>query len=531
MGVFVKGNLLNWSEIKDRLDVLKQWGIDQFIEIYNKNQKDHTITWGDEIEYIIIKNNKPCLIADKLLQQLSNKIFKPEYANYMIESISINPFSNLNDLILIEKDMNIRKSIIKNLLNNDEKIVNITAPWLLGTNNNYTNNEYSRSIYCSDNNIYPDQRFKGFTKNIRTRKGSHININMFTENNEKVHMDCMLFGMGCSCLQTTFQLENLKQARYIYDQFVVFAPIMMTLTASTPIMKGKLLNTDCRWSIISQSVDDRTLDEMKSIPKSRYSSSSFFISEGKNSLNDINFPIHKKSYDRLITNNIDHELAQHISHIFIRDPLLLYDSELKYDKNLTNHFDNLQSSNWESVRLKLPTSDTSKLYNYDENIGWRVELRTMEIQLTDFENASFVVFIVLLVHTILKYELNFYQLISQVDENMLKAEKINAVVNQQFLFNLGGNIELFTINNIIDFCLFWINKYLDENNIAQRKKIQKYLQFIKNRADGTEPTVANKIRHFVKSHNEYTNDCSISEKMMADFFEKSNDITDNILIR
>ena len=79
--------------------------------------------------------------------------------------------------------------------------------------------------------------------------------------------------------------------------------------------------------------------------------------------------------------------------------------------------------------------------------------------------------------------------------------------------------------------MFWINKYLDENNIAHRKKIQEYLQFIKNRADGTEPTVANKIRHFVKSHNEYTNDCSISEKMMADFFEKSNDITDNILIR
>lgn len=36
-------------------------------------------------------------------------------------------------------------------------------------------------------------------------------------------------------------------------------------------------------------------------------------------------------------------------------------------------FDMLNGTNWNSVRLKVPV---------DDEIGWRVEFRTMEIQLT-----------------------------------------------------------------------------------------------------------------------------------------------------
>jgi len=50
----------------------------------------------------------------------------------------------------------------------------------------------------------------------------------------------------------------------------------------------------------------------------------------------------------------------------------------------------------------------------NSNIGWRVEFRSMEIQITDFENAAFAVFIVLLTRTILSYGLNFYIPISKV---------------------------------------------------------------------------------------------------------------------
>ena len=47
-------------------------------------------------------------------------------------------------------------------------------------------------------------------------------------------------------------------------------------------------------------------------------------------------------------------------------------------------------------------------------MGWRVELRTMETQFTDFENAAFTVFIVLASRVILAFELNLYIPLSQV---------------------------------------------------------------------------------------------------------------------
>lgn len=58
----------------------------------------------------------------------------------------------------------------------------------------------------------------------------------------------------------------------------------------------------------------------------------------------------------------------------------------------------------------------------------------MEIQLTDFENAAFAVFIVLLTRVILSFGLNFYIPISKVDENMKRAHKRGAVLNEKFYF-------------------------------------------------------------------------------------------------
>ena len=68
------------------------------------------------------------------------------------------------------------------------------------------------------------------------------------------------------------------------------------------------------------------------------------------------------------------------------------------------------------------------------DIGWRVEFRSMDIQLTDSENAAFSVFIVLLVRTMLHYKLNLYIPLSKVDDNMNKARLANAVLEQKFWF-------------------------------------------------------------------------------------------------
>lgn len=47
----------------------------------------------------------------------------------------------------------------------------------------------------------------------------------------------------------------------LYDQLTTICPMMMALSAATPAIRGYLLDTDCRWDIVSASVDDRTEEE------------------------------------------------------------------------------------------------------------------------------------------------------------------------------------------------------------------------------------------------------------------------------
>ena len=51
---------------------------------------------------------------------------------------------------------------------------------------------------------------------------------------------------------------------------------------------------------------------------------------------------------------------------------------------------------------------------HNSGMGWRVEFRPMEVQLTDFENAAYVIFVVLLTRAILSFNLNLYIPISKV---------------------------------------------------------------------------------------------------------------------
>jgi glutamate--cysteine ligase catalytic subunit len=126
------------------------------------------------------------------------------------------------------------------------------------------------------------------TRNIRTRRGSKVAINVpvFKDKNtpspfleykeadcshfpegpqgalpDHIYMDCMCFGMGCCCLQVTFQARNINEGRDLYDQLTPLGPIMLALTAATPIFRGYLSDYDTRWYTISASVDDRSEEE------------------------------------------------------------------------------------------------------------------------------------------------------------------------------------------------------------------------------------------------------------------------------
>ena len=79
----------------------------------------------------------------------------------------------------------------------------------------------------------------------------------------------MHFGMGCSCLQITYETQNLNHARFLYDMFLPFTPIMSALSATTPLLKGNVSDHDFRWEVIEQAVDCRT-DEEKNPESEQY---------------------------------------------------------------------------------------------------------------------------------------------------------------------------------------------------------------------------------------------------------------------
>lgn len=253
----------------------------------------------------------------------------------------------------------------------------------------------------------------------------------------KIYMDAMGFGMGMACLQTTFGTKNITQARYLHDMLHVLSPLLLSLTAGTSILKGKLSDWDVRWKIIEDSVDDRTPQERDPTspsyqPKSRYSSMSHFIWNSPKNLpqySDLKVGINEEVVELLKSKSneqIDPILARHLGFLTSRDFLVMHEKFLELTPEDNYLFEMVNSTNWNSVRFKAPIN---------EETGWRVEFRTMEIQLTADENSVFSLLIYLIVKLLNeKPELNFYMPITLIDENFKRAHERDSINFRKFLF-------------------------------------------------------------------------------------------------
>ena len=179
----------------------------------------------------------------------------------------------------------------------------------------------------------------------------------------------------------------MNHAKYLHDQLIPFTGILAALSASGPLQKGKISDNDLRWTVIEQSVDCRTPEERDPnhpdyIPKSRYSGMNHYLSDHE-FVKDSHFDGQNIKYSddhfNYLKENVPEmsdRLARHFAKIFVRDPIPMYEGEMMDeqidDENMTMHFENVQSTNWNSMRFKPPPSHNS-------NIGWRVEFRTMDI--------------------------------------------------------------------------------------------------------------------------------------------------------
>jgi glutamate--cysteine ligase catalytic subunit len=501
----------------------------------------------------------------------------PEYGRYMMESTPAIPYRHdVKDLLCVERDMIARRKQAEVLLKKEEYLVTMGNFPRLGCPDSFADenlssltNEASKSRYFPDEFINTHPRFKTLTRNIRKRRGEKVCIQLplfkdkatrpietiresalFPDElptcpakEDYITLDAMGFGMGCCCLQITFQARGIPEARQLYDQLAVMCPIVMALTASTPIYRGYLSDVDCRWNVISTSVDDRTREErgldpdgdpLKRIPKSRYASISRYISQDdrlRPKYNDLKLPMNMACFERLLEAGFDERLASHFAWLFVRDPLVVYSELIEQDSaRSSDHFENIQSTNWQTMRFKPPTAD-------NHEIGWRVEFRPMEVQPTDFENAAFSVFVVLLTRVIVAYKLNFYMPISQVDVNMERAQGRDSVNKQRFYFpkdlysddhTMEGDIQEMSINTIINGddsfpgLVPLIDAYLDSINVEldTRKRLSEYMQLISKRASGELLTPASWIRRFVLWHPDYQCDSIVSPSICHDLIRE-----------
>lgn len=604
MGLLSEGSPLSWEETKALAQHVREHGIEQFINMYARlrDRQGDMLKWGDEVEYIIVrfdderKTAQVSLRAREMLAVLNEKeaadpqgvksLWRPEYGAYMIEGTPGKPYGGLlAHFNVVEANMRYRRLEVAEMLAPGEHVMSITNFPRLGSPNftfppaKPTPEDEAcaaRSLYFPDDAIYPGHpRFKTLTRNIRQRRGEKVSINLpiFKDKNtvipvegslpdkpDHVHMDAMGFGMGCCCLQLTFQACNISEARTLYDQLTPMCPIMLALTAASPAYRGYLTDVDCRWNVISASVDCRTREERGEIPlkndrfrinKSRYDSIDSYLSPAGEKYNDVPLVMDEALYKRLREGDIDHLLAQHIAHLFIRDSVSLFSEKVhQNDKEDTDHFENIQSTNWQTMRFKPPPPNSP--------IGWRVEFRPCEAQLTDFENAAIVCFVVLLTRVILSYQLDFLIPISKVDENMQTSQKRGAVLTEKFWFkkNINGakdqsgvvnnhsnesngldaEYELMTIDQIINGkgcfpgLVPLINSYLGSMDVDADTHctIQQYLKLIQKRASGELLTTASWIRKEITEHEEYKQDSVVSERICYDLLKKAKDIQDGI---
>nr|XP_039254542.1 glutamate--cysteine ligase catalytic subunit-like [Styela clava] len=604
------GEPLSWEETKKYASHVREHGITQFLNIYEKLKNRHgdILKWGDEVEYSLLhfdhENRKVQLvlrgekICEKLMEKEENdpdscdSLWRKEYARYMIEGTPGKPYGGLMaHFNMVEANMALRRKEVEEHLHENERIASLTVFPRLGCDS-FTlpehkiegpeSNPVSRSLFYPDGAITSHPRFSLLTRNIRERRGKKVAINVpiFKDVNtpspfqetfpnpeanaaskpDHIYMDCMGFGMGNSCLQLTFQACNIDEARKLYDELATVCPLMLALSAASPIFRGYLADIDVRWNVISASVDCRTDEERGLKPlkndrfvirKSRYDSIDSYLSRGTNLCNDLNLEVDEGVKKRLEDAGIDETLAQHIAHLWIRDPMTLFSKKINLDDaNESDHFENLQSTNWQSMRFKPPPPKSS--------IGWRVEFRVCEAQLTDFENAAFVVFIVLLTRVILTYKLEFLMPISMVDENMQEAHKNDAARKSEFwfrrnvqtndspqccscLFNNSCNLSdikdemyqkmsLDTIVNgkpdVFPGFIPLIKTYLNnvEVDIATRCSITEYLNLISKRASGEYLTTAQWMRDFVLSHDEYKKDSVVTDGISYDLLWKCDQI-------
>lgn len=597
MGFLFEAEPMPWGEAVDVMRYVREHGIEQFLAILSacRDIQGDAFRWGDEVEHGLFRLEgdgpdrtvKVSLRSPELLAELQegeqDVKWVPEYGRWMLESTPPRPYDGVAGVLSLEPQLRLRRARLAASLREGEVAPTITSMPLFGVGDFCqpsapAGGEVMQSLFVPDCVMNPHPRFPALSKNIRQRRGSKVDIrrpllvDSLTHSTARdsaapapqtvgqadamgeVYADSMAFGMGACCLQVTMQAASLDESLRLYDQLAPLAPLMLALTAATPFMRGWLCDDDVRWGQIAQSVDDRTLPErglpggqpdarlagegVRRLRKSRYDSIDCYIGEDSARFNDVPLALDDEHVQRLREAGTGEQLAKHVAHLFARDPLVMFGDRLELDDGReVDHWENLQSTNWQTLRWKPPPPQKGALpCSHDDHIGWRVEFRSMEVQLTDFESTAFIAFIVVLSRAILELDLDLRIPMSKVEENMDAAQRRDAYVSERFWFRAGPDGEAAKMSldqilsgsadgsfaGLIPLC----RKYLATSTCDAREQaaIERYLDFVGRRAAGSTMTAASWMRRFVMSHPSYERDSRIPSAAAHDLVRAAAEI-------
>jgi len=596
MGLLKAGAPMTWEDTVERSEYVRRHGVLQFLAAYRRAEAiaDDPLYYGDEVEHALLKLDpsrrevRISLRGAEVMQALQARegqageeeegslgaTWHQEYGSWMLESTPSAPYAGYaGSLVLVERSMRRRRARLQAALAEHEIAPTMVNFPLMGVGE-FTvpaaapGGPASMSSSVPDACINGHPRFGTLTANIRRRRGSRVDVRVPLFRDEatpefaagaagepSIEMDCMAYGMGMCCLQVTFQGANMDEARLLHDQLAVLAPILLALTAATPIFRGRLAATDARWSAISASVDDRTPAErgdvdpavepavdarmagggISRLSKSRYDSISAYIHPASAAHNDVACEVDGAALAQLREGGVDASLARHIAHLFVRDPLVVFEGAVEEvdDERSTEHFESINSTNWQTMRFKPPPVPRSGA----PHVGWRTEFRSMEVQLTDFENAAFVAFVMLVSRAILALDLDLLVPLSKVDENMRRAHAADAVGGQEFWFRTdpygeagAREMSMDEIMNgreggfvgLLPLC----RQYLKLIGCGPETlpRLRQYLGLLEGRAAGRLLTPAAWMRRFVREHPEYRRDSALPPGVAYDLVRACDEI-------
>jgi glutamate--cysteine ligase catalytic subunit len=501
--------------------------------------------------------------------------FKGEFAAWMVEILPLHPFKEflnfeeIRDHFFEIQKMSSKTSEIFQLISGLSCLPHLGTLHYFHKENNViipmnereVLNEISSSKMFLDQTVSSHARYKSsvINKIARMQHKTIIKLPIYKDVNSSdapLILDHVGFGTGSAALQVTFSCRNLSQARWAYDQLHILSPFFLILSSSTFAIFNTLIDSDCRFQILQQACEDRSPAEMKSIPKSRFGVSNYFISENKkckNMFNDAKYVINKsfaKTLRKLLMKKNpelakDRRLINHFSYLFVRDYLTVFSDRLIKDNTEdTIEFEIMQSTNWQTMRLKPPP-------DLNSDLGWLLEFRCMDCPITEKEKSALIFLATLFMRIITdpELEVDFYIKISEVDANFEESFKREALTKGRLMFRKHFCKLLDGVENNYQTVILTVAEFFEGNHefLGMKRLFQKFIEinyqtlvksnaiveiwrvydFFLARSKGEIIALPEFGRNFVLHHSSYAHDSCLNDKIIADLMAKIIEIQNN----